>query len=291
MIELKAKQLGNTGTELRNTGLAAQNKALELDNRFTEETLGPRIQDTLAQYRGKMSKQDFDELVNTGNIYSQVGQMLYDMPGVATHAKAREILKDRYLPEFDQVPPQALGGVIRYMGQNMSKLQPDFVKKQALESLKIEGKRSIEDEKADRAKELAAYKGALQEKLAQLRINAEKNPSTARGISNKLFEAAQKEQDPERKALLMEQAAGFNDIAFAELERRAAAANANKPDLGKFGIETNPVPPTPSLPGNQPKPQTPQKPSSLADVQKMYPGVPADKLKEAYKRKFGVDLQ
>lgn len=31
--------------------------------------------------------------------------------------------------------------------------------------------------------------------------------------------------------------------------------------------------------------------SSLADVQKLYPGVPAEKLKEAYKKKFGVDLQ
>ena len=30
---------------------------------------------------------------------------------------------------------------------------------------------------------------------------------------------------------------------------------------------------------------------TLADVQAMYPGVPADKLKQAYKAKFGVDLQ
>lgn len=30
---------------------------------------------------------------------------------------------------------------------------------------------------------------------------------------------------------------------------------------------------------------------SLSDVQKMYPGIPAEKLKEVYKKKFGVDLQ
>lgn len=30
---------------------------------------------------------------------------------------------------------------------------------------------------------------------------------------------------------------------------------------------------------------------SLADVQRMYPGIPPDKLKQAYKAKFGVDLQ
>jgi len=90
----------------------------------------------------------------------------------------------------------------------------------------------------------------------------------------------------------MEQAQGFNEIAFAEIERRAQATNANKPNLPALGIETNPMPPAPGLPGAQPPAQAPtQKPATLADVQKMYPGVPADKLKEAYKRKFGVDLQ
>lgn len=33
------------------------------------------------------------------------------------------------------------------------------------------------------------------------------------------------------------------------------------------------------------------KPPSIQQVQQMYPGVPADKLREAYKKKFGVDLQ
>ena len=41
-----------------------------------------------------------------------------------------------------------------------------------------------------------------------------------------------------------------------------------------------------------PRAQQPQAPAGgLADVQKMYPGVPAEKLKEAYKKKFGVDLK
>lgn len=37
-------------------------------------------------------------------------------------------------------------------------------------------------------------------------------------------------------------------------------------------------------------PAAPAKPK-LSEVQNMYPGVPADKLREAYKKKFGVDLQ
>lgn len=292
--KLKEAELANETGMAQLPGIRESARGLKLRNDFDEQTLGPRIQEALSGYRGKMTKQDYDELINTGNIFTQAGQMLYDIPGVASHARAKEILKDKYLPEFDQVPAAALGGVIKYLGQNMVNLQPDFVKKQALEGLKIEGKNELADKKAERDKELAAYKAALNEKLVKLKEQAKqsKDPATARAIANKLFLAAQQEADPDRKAELMEQAQGFNEIAFAEIERRAQATNANKPNLPALGIETNPMPPAPSLPGTQSSAQTPtQKPATLADVQKMYPGVPADKLKEAYKRKFGVDLQ
>jgi hypothetical protein len=50
------------------------------------------------------------------------------------------------------------------------------------------------------------------------------------------------------------------------------------------------MPTAPPLTTPQPKPtQAPT--ASFAEVQKQYPGVPADKLREAYKRKFGVDLK
>jgi hypothetical protein len=51
-----------------------------------------------------------------------------------------------------------------------------------------------------------------------------------------------------------------------------------------------PMPTAPPLTTPQPKPtQAPT--ASFAEEQKQYPGVPADKLREAYKRKFGVDLK
>jgi hypothetical protein len=52
-------------------------------------------------------------------------------------------------------------------------------------------------------------------------------------------------------------------------------------------VPTNPTPPiraNPSAPSAN-------RPASLAEVQKMYPGVPPAKLVEAYKKKFGVDLK
>lgn len=49
----------------------------------------------------------------------------------------------------------------------------------------------------------------------------------------------------------------------------------------------------PQAAGQPAKPQTPAAPAKpkLSEVQNMYPGVPAEKLREAYKKKFGVDLQ
>lgn len=290
--KLKEAEVANETGMARLPGIREQGRGLKLQNDFDEQTLAPRIQEALNSYKGKMSKQDFDELINTGNIYSQAGQLLYDIPGVASHARAKEILKDKYLPEFDQVPPQALGGVIKYLGQNMVNLQPDFVKKQALEGQKIEGKEALADKKAERDKELVAYKATLQQKTNEMKKEAVKEPKKFEEIIVKLRTALTREQDPDARKIIEEELNSFIELKDYFDKVRAAATAAPKPDLGKLGIETNPMPQPPQFGDTQSKPQAPtQKPATLADVQKMYPGVPADKLKEAYKRKFGVDLQ
>jgi len=57
-------------------------------------------------------------------------------------------------------------------------------------------------------------------------------------------------------------------------------------------IPPNPAMATPPAAGVATRPVRQQAPTgSLADVQKMYPGVPADVLRQKYKQKFGVDLQ
>lgn len=74
---------------------------------------------------------------------------------------------------------------------------------------------------------------------------------------------------------------------------RRPDTNVGKPALSPSGqITTAPPRGAPQLPNTSGAPvaQKPAQPS-FADVQKMYPGVPADKLREAYKKKFGVDLR
>jgi hypothetical protein len=289
--KLRQQTLGNDTTAAQLPGIKARSSMFEDDARFSKETLGPKIDLELKNMQGKMGKQDLDDLVNTGNAYLQAGTLLKDIPGVASHATAKKILGKHYLPEFDQVTPSALGAVFEMIGGKMVQAQPGFMQKQTLQDDKQIAADEALDKKLNAQKELAAYRASLQQKLQELKPQADKDPKTARAIANKLFLAAQQEQDPERKALLMEQANGFNEIAFAEIERRAQATAATKPNLGTMGIETNPMPPVPGLPGAKPQQPAAAKPSSLADLQKLYPGVPPEKLKKKFKEKFGVDLQ
>jgi hypothetical protein len=292
--ELRKVQLNNDTTSAQLPGIKARSAMFEDDATFSRKTLVPKIDAEIKALHGKINKQDLEELINTGNAYLQAGTLLKDIPGVASHATAKKILGKYYLPEFDQVTPAALGSVFEMIGGKMVQAQPGFMQKQILQDDKQAGVDAQLEKKLNAQKEMALYRAELQKKLQELKPQADKDPKTARAIANKLFLAAQEEKDPDRKALLMEQANGFNEIAFAEIERRAQAGAAAKPDLGALGINTNPMPLVPGLPGAQPQ-QTPQpaaaKPSSLADLQKLYPGVPPEKLKEAFKKKFGVDLQ
>lgn len=79
---------------------------------------------------------------------------------------------------------------------------------------------------------------------------------------------------------------------------RLRSEGKNTPPAGSVdlnaaaGVPTIAPQPLPVFPGtNKPSPTPAPKPASLVEVQKMYPGVPPEKIKEAYKRKFGVDLQ
>lgn len=73
------------------------------------------------------------------------------------------------------------------------------------------------------------------------------------------------------------------------VQDRANAQAALRQQLGMQQGNQQQVPAAPTQPV-QPNPAAVPK-NSLADIQKMYPGVPADKLKDAFKKKFGVDLQ
>lgn len=294
--QLKQASLGNLTAEKRLPGIEAESSMATDKARFSRETISKAIEAEMSKLQGSIGKQDLEQITGMGNAYSQAGRMLDLMPGVATHAAAREILGKFYRPEFDKITPTALGQTLGYIGDAMISAQGKHQQQLDLLDLKNKAKQEELDKKASAQRSLEEYKATLRANLKSKEGAAKQDPKTARAISNQLFLAAQQEQDSERKAELLSQAQYFNEIAFQEIERRAQAANAGKVDPGAAtGLPTIPSPQPPQpMPGMQPQPNQQggaQKPATLADVQKMYPGVPPEKLREAYKKKFGVDLQ
>jgi hypothetical protein len=99
--------------------------------------------------------------------------------------------------------------------------------------------------------------------------------------------------DPEEAQRLM---AIANQYTAQLIQLRQAGANATQAGKVDIGATSS----IPTIPLREPQPFTnpgattpaaskPQK-QTLQQVQQMYPGVPADKLREAYKKKFGIEL-
>ncbi len=108
---------------------------------------------------------------------------------------------------------------------------------------------------------------------------------TAEKAAVALNGAAMFETDPELKQKYETMASQYEQ--FAMNQKNALAQG--KLDTGAVsGLPTRTLAPTMggTAPATSPAPQ-----HKLTDVAKMYPGVPLDKVKQAYKQKFGVDLQ
>jgi hypothetical protein len=101
------------------------------------------------------------------------------------------------------------------------------------------------------------------------------------------------ESDPVEKERLL----GIAKVAEGMVQNKAVASKVGTPDIGAMAnvptIQSQSAIPSRAVGGAVGQPAQPiaKPPSTLADVSKMYPGIPAEKLKEAYKKKFGVDLK
>ena len=129
-------------------------------------------------------------------------------------------------------------------------------------------------------------KGAAAQGVAGIQQAVTSGKMTAEKAAVALFGAAMFEPDPELKKQYEQMAGQYEQFA---MQQRNAQAQGKLNTGAQTGLPTRNLPPALGMPGAS----TPKAPvaHSLADVAKMYPGVPADKIKQAYKQKFGVDLQ
>lgn len=291
--------------ELTNQTRAAQLPGIEAQSamqgdkaRMSKDTYAADLENTLKGYKFKDRERELKEMEMGGQAYMQAEPLLATIPPPARHAAAKRLLGAFYQPEFDKVPPEELGRILNFVGSEMMGAQQKLFQAQNIQDSKTQAALAIQDKKSDTAKSLAEFRSRLTQQGAAAKASGD--PKTYQAATVRLLELARNETDPERKAEYLGQAQQFSDLNTAALAARAQAGQAGKVDVGAVtGMPTQPPAPTPQLtvPGasppiqNNPLAASP-KPAikSVKDLSAMYPGVPPAKLKELYKKKFGVDL-
>lgn len=257
---------------------------------------------------------------NKMKIYQKLGSHLGSMsdsitnnPNVPPHLALQQSLQASGIPQgaqqalmnkYANVPPSQLAAKLKADGEKILRENSAYV--QAIDQEGIQ-------QAGANARNAATIKG--QKDIEQMRIDAGKynRNQTKVNVETRLLTARSAAEKAEilEQAYNIAQAAGDADTAqqyavrAQQARQRAAEDAANRgaaqprldiPGVTNQGTIQNLPGPQANAPiaGNQPAaPTAPPvaKPQSIADLSKMYPGVPPEKLREAYKRKFGVDLK
>jgi len=190
---------------------------------------------------------------------------------------------------------------VRAQGERLMTMHKDVLKEREKARYATERATELENLKAKNAKELAKLEASLGKWAPKSGSGAIKDIDDAVIAGKLTFEKAavafgvmaDREKDPDLKTQYTLRRDQY-EVAAQKLRQASGQA---RPQVDVSGVTQGQVPtvggqpPGPSF--NTPTAQQPQSKGqhSLFDVQKMYPGVPPEKLKEAYKKKFGVDLK
>lgn len=296
----QAEQMNPLDVQFRQGQVSAQAPELEkaqLENRKTRGTIDSSIDSTNATNYANVTKQQFEKVSNMGRIAGELGIVLSQTPpGLQRQQVAVEYMR------ANGIDPQSKAGqyVLNSEPQALVEISDKIAKHR---DAYIQAMGTSEQAGRNQQAGIRAT-GEEARKTRQMEIDAGRYAKSGQGIKNiedqikagkltyekaatLLFGAAQFETDPAQQEKYMEMARTYEAMGI----RAKQAMGEGKVDLNSVtGLPTRTVPPVTGMPqgqpGGQPKPQ-----HSLTDVQKMYPGVPPEKIREAYKKKFGVDLQ
>lgn len=234
---LEQQRLANKQTEAGLAEKGAQLPGIQADSSMKQDkaqlsrgTLEAQLSDMLRGYKFKDKERELGELEMAGRAYMQAEPQLATLPPPARHAVARRLLGQYYQPEFDQVSPEELGRTLNFIGSEMQSAQQKFFQAATLADKKAESAASIQDKKLAAQREIATYKAALSERLAA--IKKSNDPKSFQHAATQLMNAARTEEDPDRKAALIEQAQEFINLQFAMAQAAGQAQLPTKPDIG-----------------------------------------------------------
>lgn len=272
---------------------------------------------TAAKARGTLSTDiDAGNVANRTKMFTEVGQhfgsvagAIEDNPGVSPHTVFAQQLQNLNVPpemaqgimqRYANVPPGQLAARLKADGDRILRETPAYT--QATDVAGIEGKNRLAVANAQGANALAVEN-------ARIAAGKYNKKSTSMDVNQALLKyghtAAATAEIYDRAAQIATEGGDDQEAArytqLAQNARLRAAEDASNRGLAKPGIDAPAVanlpqttPPAANAPvgtGTTPAQPNAHPVQSLSSLSKLYPGVPPDQLRAAYKRKFGVDLK
>lgn len=309
-LELEGLRLGNETTSAQLPGVKANSSKLATDAEIAEATKGSKIGSTNMENDSKMMM----------GAISQMGPFIDILEGKAPaerHIETDGLLRGMGVPDnirerlnkkFGSIPADHLPAALRKLHSAVLRNSPAHA--QAMDKEELQQKGATERSKilAQSREDVAATRSAgggkgggkgsatsddPTELLAWISGELKgKSPVTRLGILNSWI--SRTDDKPEVQQSLIKEAQA---IAATVQSLPNAQPRPGQPDMSQLGgIPTNPVatpyvaPGAQQTPAQQP-PAQPNLPKTLAEAQKMYPGVDPKLIRERIKNKYGVDLK
>lgn len=192
------------------------------------------------------------------------------------------------LKSFSNIPSDKLPDALTAFGNDQLKQSREYLQTKMTADAHIAGidRQTAAQERIEQAKIAAGkYNKASRIQTADQAID---NAKSARERYQKLVDAAtQSKLDGDSESF--DRYSARAEAVRPQAEAEIASQKPGGIDTGAVtGMPTNAGPSIAPRDGTNP---VPPKIQSITDLQKMYPGIPPDKLREAYKKKFGVDIR
>lgn len=305
-LKVEQQRLANQTTQAGLPGVEADSALRQLKARLGQGTIESDISAGVSQNQEQVSKNQESQRARVGKAFLQLAPELDTIPNLPGQRAARirtfltqELGMPESHPQYTRLmdvvkntPSADLSKVLTNIGASLARQDPGYIKAIDLEKMQQAGanRRQGMSDAASMAREKFkveskkdtdknAIKDWEDEVALQLR-KAAGDPVKMYSILRRAETLAGQSGFADKAQKYATQADDIESVARAKLD----ASRAGKPDPAAMGVET--LPPTELRSGKAPTQQ-----HSLSDVSKLYPGVPPEKLREAYKKKFGVDLK
>jgi hypothetical protein len=266
-LKLEASRLGNETTAAGLPGIFAQSGLLQDKAAVSRGSLGEQIAGAKGAARAQLSDSDLKILENGA-------QQMAMSQDPQERAMGEMLLKQH-----------------RSVVQESEKQRQMALRQAELERVRGDEARKTQGQAIEAGKYVRGGSGGASDIEAALlsgKMGFEKAATATFAAAQEAL-ARGDEVEAER---LMNLANQYNRMRVQDRQAGARATQEGKVDLGAMGgVPVNGPQPVQQFTRPNPGATTPQqKAPSLSEVQAMYPGVPAAKLREAYKKKFGIDI-